>query len=91
VCEGGGTRGLKRLAKVDISQLCALLCNRATNLNTEFGGETPPYSQKGSLNCGKLFPLPHPTCKDLPLQLPGVPSILLLRAVTLLLTRCLRN
>ncbi len=44
-----------------------------------------------ALDCGKLFPLPHPTCKDLPLQLPDVPSILLLRAVTLLLTRCLRN
>jgi len=27
-----------------------------------------------------------PNCKDLPLQLPDVPSILLLRAVTLLLT-----
>jgi len=37
---------------------------------------------KGSLHCGKLFPS---TCKDLPLQRPDVPSILLLRAVTLLL------
>jgi len=48
--------------------------------------EKAPYSHKGLSIVAISSLYLTPNCKDLPLQLPDVPSTLLLRAVTLLLT-----